>query len=64
MYVDGCPVLRNPSTPVVGIATAGQFWMIGAYHYDRVLEQTYYGWLGDVRIVDRPLPVDRFLNRR
>jgi hypothetical protein len=61
MYVDGCPGVRNPSTPAAGVATTGEFWMLGAYHYNRVVEQTLYGWLGDVRIVDRPLPVDRFL---
>jgi hypothetical protein len=63
LYVDGCPVVGNPSTPAVGVATAGQFWMLGAYHYGRVLEQTFYGWLGDVRIVGRPLPVRDFLFR-
>jgi hypothetical protein len=62
MYIDGCRVVRNPATPAVGIATVGQFWMLGAYHYDRVIEQTLYGWLGDVRVVGRPLPVEQFLN--
>ena len=63
MYVDGCPVVGNPSTPAVGVATVGQFWLLGAYHYGRVVEQTYYGWLGDVRIVGRPLPVRDFMFR-
>jgi hypothetical protein len=64
MYVDGCPVVRNPSTPAAGIATANRFWILGGYHYDNAFEQTYYGWLGDVRIVGRPLPVDQFMTVR
>ncbi len=63
MYVDGCPVLRNPSTPAVGIATTGEFWMLGAYDYARVVNTSFYGWLGDVRIVGRALSPDRFMNR-
>jgi hypothetical protein len=62
MYVDGCPVLRNPSTPAVGIATTGEFWMLGAYDYARAVETSFYGWLGDVRIVARPLSPREFLN--
>jgi hypothetical protein len=61
MYVDGCPVVRNPSTPSVGIATTGEFWMLGAYQYGRVVSTSYYGWLGDVRVVDRPLSTDEFM---
>jgi hypothetical protein len=62
--VDGCPAVCNPSTPAVGIATAGRFWIVGGYHYANVFEQTYHGWLGDVRIVGRALPVGQFLNAR
>ncbi len=61
MYVDGCPVVGNPSTPAVGIASTGEFWLLGAYDYDRVVEQSFYGWLGDVRVVGRPLTVGEFL---
>ena len=62
MYVDGCPVLRNPSTPAIGVATAGKPWLVGAYHYADIVEQAYYGWLGDIRIVGRALRPDKFLN--
>ncbi|WP_084598809.1 LamG-like jellyroll fold domain-containing protein [Actinoplanes subtropicus] len=61
MYVDGCPVVRNPSTPAIGLATAGKPWLVGAYHYADIVEQAYYGWLGDVRIVGRALRPDQFL---
>ncbi len=61
LYVDGSELLRNPSTPAVGIASAGRAWFVGAYHYDNVVEQGFYGWIGDIRIVGRALPVDRFM---
>jgi hypothetical protein len=64
MYVDGCPVVGNPSTPAIGVATTGEFWMLGAYDYNRVVEQSFYGWLGDVRVVDHALPVDQFMLNR
>jgi hypothetical protein len=61
MYVDGCPVLRNPSTPAVGVASTGEFWMLGAYDYNRTVETSFYGWLGDVRVVGRALAPGEFL---
>jgi len=61
MYVDGCPVVGNPSTPATGISTTGGFWMLGAYDYARTVEQSFYGWLGDVRVVGRPLRTHEFL---
>jgi hypothetical protein len=61
MYVDGCPVLRNPSTPAIGLATAGKPWLVGAYHYDDIVEQAYYGWLGDIRIVGHALRPEQFM---
>jgi hypothetical protein len=61
MYVDGCPVVRNPATPAVGITTLGRPWMVGGYEYGGRLDQTYNGWIGDIRIVDRPLSPDRFM---
>jgi hypothetical protein len=61
MYVDGCPVVGNPSTPANGVAATGDFWMLGAYDYNRIVEQSFYGWLGDVRVVGRPLTPRDFL---
>ncbi|MFC3759922.1 LamG-like jellyroll fold domain-containing protein [Tenggerimyces flavus] len=61
LYVDGSELLRNPSTPAPGLRTTSEFWMLGAYHYDRVIERSFYGWLGDVRIVNRTLPVRSFM---
>jgi hypothetical protein len=62
MYVDGCPVVRNPSTPAVGVSSTGRFWILGAYQYGDVVQSpTYYGLLGDVRIAGRPLTPGQFL---
>ncbi|MGW3607409.1 LamG-like jellyroll fold domain-containing protein [Micromonospora sp. NPDC005161] len=61
LYVDGAELLRNPSTPAVGLATSNEPWLVGAYHYDRIVEQGFYGWIGDMRVVNRPLPVSRFM---
>ena len=64
LYVEGSELLRNPSTPAIGIATVNDPWLVGAYAYDKVVEKSYYGWLGDFRIVDRALPVDKFMLNR
>ncbi|WP_433182330.1 LamG-like jellyroll fold domain-containing protein [Actinoallomurus sp. CA-150999] len=61
MYVDGCPVVRNPSTKATGIATVGLQWLLGGYEYGGKIDQILHGWVGDVRVVDRALPVDRFM---
>ncbi|MBP2319942.1 hypothetical protein JOF56_000327 [Kibdelosporangium banguiense] len=63
LYVDGSKLLRNPSTPAVGISTADDVWLLGAYTYDRKIDKTFYGWIGDVRVVDRPLPGAQFMVR-
>ncbi|MET9342114.1 LamG-like jellyroll fold domain-containing protein [Nonomuraea sp. NPDC003804] len=62
MYVDGCPVARNPATKAVGLSTVGQPWLLGGYEYGGKLDQVLHGWVGDVRIVDRALPVEQFMN--
>lgn len=62
MYVEGSPVLRNPKTPAIGIAGTGN-WLLGAYDYDKIVEQGFHGWIGDVRVVDRPLQVREFMLR-
>jgi Concanavalin A-like lectin/glucanases superfamily len=62
MYIDGARLLRNPRAENIGLSTTGEPWLIGATTYARVVEQSFYGWIGDVRISDRALPVDRFMN--
>jgi Concanavalin A-like lectin/glucanases superfamily len=61
MYVDGCILVRNPSTVNQGLATIGREWLLGGYEYGGKIDQVYYGLIGDVRIVDRPLAPDAFM---
>jgi hypothetical protein len=61
MYVQGCPVVRNPKAPAVGIASVGEPWLLGGYTYADKIDQIFHGRLGDVRIVARALPVSSFM---
>ncbi|WP_225829118.1 LamG-like jellyroll fold domain-containing protein [Streptomyces naphthomycinicus] len=61
LYVQGCPVARNPHAAAVGIASAGLPWLLGGYEYAGTIDQILYGRLGDVRIVSRALPVTSFM---
>ncbi|MGW0610911.1 LamG-like jellyroll fold domain-containing protein [Streptomyces sp. NPDC002788] len=62
LYVEGCPVLRNPKAPSVGITSVGLPWLLGGYEYGGRIDQIFHGRLGDVRIVSRALPVTSFMN--
>ncbi|MEW2303489.1 LamG-like jellyroll fold domain-containing protein [Streptomyces sp. NPDC006655] len=61
LYVDGCPVVRNPKAAAVGITSVGEPWLLGGYTYADTIDQILYGRLGDVRIVSRALPVSSFM---
>ncbi|WP_128434396.1 LamG-like jellyroll fold domain-containing protein [Streptomyces cyaneus] len=61
MYVEGCPVVRNPKASAVGITSVGLPWLLGGYEYGGKIDQILYGRLGDVRIVARALPVKSFM---
>ncbi|MFI2203421.1 LamG-like jellyroll fold domain-containing protein [Streptomyces sp. NPDC020192] len=63
LYVEGCPVVRNPKAPAVGITSVGLPWLLGGYEYAGKIDQILHGRLGDVRIVGRALPVTAFMNR-
>ncbi|MGC0207342.1 LamG-like jellyroll fold domain-containing protein [Streptomyces levis] len=62
LYVEGCPVVRNPRASAVGITSAGLPWLLGGYEYGGRIDQILHGRLGDVRIVARALPVTSFMN--
>ena len=62
MYVQGCPVARNPTAVAVGLTSLGLPWLLGGYEYAGKIDQILYGRLGDVRIVERALPVTSFMN--
>ncbi|MBX9365490.1 LamG-like jellyroll fold domain-containing protein [Streptomyces sp. WAC04114] len=63
LYVEGCPVLRNPKAPSTGITSVGLPWLLGGYEYGGKIDQIFHGRLGDVRIVARALPVTSFMNQ-
>lgn len=62
LYVDGCPVARNPSTTANGLATVGLPWWLGGYEYNGKTDQILHGWIGDVRVTARPLSPRDFMN--
>jgi hypothetical protein len=64
MYVDGAPVLRNPRAESVGVTSHAEPWLLGATHYARIVEQSFYGSIGDVRIVDHALTPAQFMTAR
>ncbi len=64
LYVEGSPLLRNPSTPARGISTAGDPWLVGAYAYNKVVEKSLHGWIGDMRVVNRALGKSEFMRSK
>ncbi len=62
LYIDGALMGRNPLSPAIGLGSTGKYWMLGATDYGNVVEQTFNGLIGDVRIVDRALPPTKFMN--
>ncbi|MER5939267.1 LamG-like jellyroll fold domain-containing protein [Streptomyces sp. NPDC001928] len=62
LYVQGCPVARNPHATAIGLTSVGLPWLLGGYEYGGRIDQIHYGRLGDVRVVERALPVTSFMN--
>jgi hypothetical protein len=62
MYVEGCPTVDNPSRlESNGITQLNLPWTLGGYEYGGSINQIFHGFVGDVRIVNRPLSVDEFM---
>lgn len=61
LYVEGCETVDNPSTVATGLTQLGLPWVLGGYEYGGSINQIFHGYIGDVRIVDRPLRVDEFM---
>ncbi|AGL17061.1 hypothetical protein L083_3551 [Actinoplanes sp. N902-109] len=61
MYVESSPVVDNPSTLSVGLASLGLPWLLGGHEYAGAVDQIFHGWIGDVRVVNRPLRPKEFL---
>jgi hypothetical protein len=64
LFINGSEDVRNSHELAVGLESTGQFWMVGATQYGDVVGPAFYGWLGDVRIVNRPLSVREFMISR
>jgi hypothetical protein len=64
LYINGSKDVRNSHDLSVGLQTTGEYWLVGASQYGRSVGQSFYGWLGDVRIVNRPLSVQEFMTSR
>ena len=61
VYVDGSPITRNPHPAAIGISTTGKPFVIGGTQFADVFGQTFFGSVGDVRIVKRALGVHEFM---
>jgi hypothetical protein len=65
MYVEGCPTVDNPTLiKAVGITQLALPWALGGYEYGGSINQIFHGFIGDVRIANRPLRVDEFMIAR
>ncbi|MGW1091473.1 LamG-like jellyroll fold domain-containing protein [Streptomyces sp. NPDC002596] len=61
MYIEGCETVDNPSTVAIGLTTLNLPWLLGGYEYGGSIDQIFHSWIGDVRIVNRPLKVSEFM---
>jgi len=61
LYVEGCPTVDNPPTVATGLVQLNLPWVLGGYEYGGSINQIWHGWIGDVRIVNRPLSVGEFM---
>lgn len=62
MYVEGCltvDIANQVSSN--GITQLAQPWALGGYEYGGSINQIFNGWVGDVRVVNRALPVSKFM---
>jgi hypothetical protein len=62
MYIEGCPTVDVANqVSSNGITQLALPWALGGYEYGGSINQIFYGWVGDVRIVNRALPVSQFM---
>ncbi len=66
MYVEGAPVLRNVAKAATGTRSQStpQPWILGAGWWDGVLDDGFYGWIGELRLVSKPIPATQWLTAR
>ena len=62
LYIEGSPVVDNAQLrESIGITQLGLPWALGGKEYGGSINQIFHGYVGDVRIVNRPLSVDEFM---
>jgi hypothetical protein len=61
LYVEGCPTVDNPHMISHGLVQLGLPWALGGSQYNGSDNTIFHGFVGDVRIVNRPLPVEQFM---
>ncbi|KQP93353.1 modulator protein [Methylobacterium sp. Leaf113] len=65
MYIEGAPVLRNTGGSI-GIATLGadKPWLIGCSTWYEFVSNGWFGHIGEIRIVSKPLGSESWLTAR
>jgi hypothetical protein len=62
LYIASCPTVDNPTLlESHGITTLSLPWTLGGYEYSGAVSQIFYGYVGDVRIVNRAISLDEFM---
>ena len=61
LYIEGCPTVDNPHTNSHGLVELGLPWALGGYQYAGQDNAIWHGFVGDTRIVNRPLRVEQFM---
>ncbi|MCA1223653.1 LamG-like jellyroll fold domain-containing protein [Streptomyces sp. 8L] len=64
LYVEGAPVVDNPDRVSAGLTSLGLPWLVGGHEYAGAVDVVFHGSVGDIRIVNRPLPMSEFLTSR
>lgn len=66
LYIDGAPVLRNVGNAAIGLRAQStpQPWILGAGWWNGVLADGFFGAVGEIRMVYRPIGPDQWLTAR
>ncbi|MDR3439439.1 metallophosphoesterase [Telmatospirillum sp.] len=66
MYIEGAPVLRNVGNAATGTRSQSPVlpWIFGAGWCNGVLSDGYYGQIGELRIVAKPIGANQWLTAR
>ncbi|MFF4554377.1 LamG-like jellyroll fold domain-containing protein [Streptomyces sp. NPDC001422] len=64
LYVEGAPVVDNPKRLSTGLTSLGLPWLVGGHEYAGAIDVVFHGSVGDIRVVNRPLPSNEFLTAK